>query len=334
MDMHELRLTPEGTALFTCYPRLVPADLTSIGGPRDGRVLESVFQEVDVRSGRLLLEWNSLDHVPVEDSYKPLADSYDYLHINSVSVAPDGNLLISGRHTWTVYKLDRRTGEVIWRLGGKRSQFDLPANASFSWQHHAELPSEDTLTVFDNGYDGHTQTEWQSRGLVIQLDEDRRVARLGHALYHPSPISASAMGSVQVLPDGRILVGWGSEPYLDEFATNGSLVADLRLGAGQQCYRSFRLPWSGQPYHRPALTAVQDQHRTTSTLYASWNGATEAAFWRVHAGSHHSHLRPIGTIRRRGFETAISVDGNSGYVAVSALDARGRALGASRLVRL
>ena len=100
MDMHELQITPEGTALFFCYPRVVAADLSPMGGPAKGRVLESVFQELDLRSGRVLLEWRSLDHIPLADSYKPPADPWDYVHLNSIRVAPDGNLLVSARHTW------------------------------------------------------------------------------------------------------------------------------------------------------------------------------------------------------------------------------------------
>lgn len=334
MDMHELRLTPQGTALFTCYPRVTTTDLSAIGGPRDGQVLESIFQEVDLRTGRLLLEWRSLDHIGVTESYRPLADPYDYLHLNSIDVAPDGNLLVSGRHTFTIYKLDRRTGEVIWRLGGKNSEFDLDSDGWFSWQHDAEMPSPGILTLFDNGYDGHTQSESQSRALILSLDEARRSARPAQALYHPSPLLASSMGSVQILPDRHVLVGWGSEPYLDEFAPDGTILADVRLASGQQCYRSFRLPWTGHPHRAPALRAAPDRAGGRSTLYASWNGSTELDSWGVLAGPHPSGLRAIGKISRRGFETAISLNGDSGYVAVTALDPGGRVLGASPTIRL
>jgi hypothetical protein len=334
MDMHELRLTPEGTALFTCHPRQVAADLSALGGPRHGRVLESIFQEVDVRSGRLLLEWRSLDHVPVSESYRPLDDPLDYLHLNSIDVAPDGNLIVSGRHTWTIYKLDRRTGHVIWRIGGKRSDFGLGPGLQFSWQHDAEQPSDGILTVFDNGFDGDTKTERRSRALVIELDEARRTAKLARAFYHRTPILASSMGSVQILPGGHVVVGWGSEPYLNEFAPDGTTLTDVQLPRKQQSYRGFRLPWTGEPHHPPAVRATPNPAKGMSTLYASWNGATQLAAWQVHAGPHHSDLRPIGTIPSQAFETAIAVNGDSGYAAVTGLDAAGRGLGTSRVIRL
>ena len=110
MDLHALTLTPEGTALFTCYPETVQMDLSAIGGPRDTQVLESIIQEVDIASGRLLFEWRGLQHIPVTATHEPMSQPYDYLHINSIQALPDGNLLVSARHTWAVYKLDRRTG--------------------------------------------------------------------------------------------------------------------------------------------------------------------------------------------------------------------------------
>ncbi len=119
MDLHALTVTPEGTALFTCYPETVQMDLSAIGGPRDTQVLESIIQEVDIASGRLLFEWRGLQHIPVTATHEPMSQPYDYLHINSIQALPDGNLLVSARHTWAVYKLDRRTGAVIWTLGGK-----------------------------------------------------------------------------------------------------------------------------------------------------------------------------------------------------------------------
>ena len=118
LDMHELQVTPEGTALFMCTPQSVPMDLTKLGGPSDGQVLEAVIQEVEISSGKLLMEWHSLDHIGISESYLPFTEPYDYLHANSIDVTDDGNLLVSARHTWTLYKLERRTGRVMWRMGG------------------------------------------------------------------------------------------------------------------------------------------------------------------------------------------------------------------------
>lgn len=333
MDIHELQLTPEGTALFTCFPPTVSADLTAVGGPRDGKVRESVFQEVDLRTGRLLLEWRSLEHIGVEESHLPVSEPYDYMHLNSIEVTSDGQLLISGRHTWALYKLERRTGKVIWRLGGKRSDFELERGAQFAWQHDGRQPSPGRITVFDDGSNGPIKTESQSRGLVLAVDEPACRVRVAHEYRHPGkPLLAAAMGSTQILPDGHVVVGWGTAPYVSEFAAAGRLLADAEMAKGQQSYRGMRFPWQGTPRDSPAITAstVPGGH----TLYASWNGSSETAAWRVLAGPSRGTLRPLGYALRRGFETAIPIRAAGAYAAVAAVDRSGRVLGVSRAIRL
>lgn len=334
MDLHEFTVTPEGTALFTCFPDIVHADMSSVGGSRQGQLRNPVFQEVDIRTGRLLLEWRGLDHVPLTDSYLPASEPFDYLHINSINVAPDGHLLVSARHTWALYKLDRRTGQVIWTLGGKSSDFHLDDDANFAWQHDARQLAKDTITLFDNGSEGSINTETRSRGVALNVDEKARTVKLGRAFQHPKPLLAVAMGSVQRLPSGNMMVGWGTEPYVSDFSGDGRLLSDAEMLSGYKSYRSFRLPWKGIPQHAPAVTAHRDAVTGRTTLYASWNGATDvAASWHVHAGPSASSLKPIGVAPRRGFETAIPLGRTGGYFSVTALDEDGTTrLGVSPVV--
>jgi hypothetical protein len=333
MDLHEFTVTPEGTALFTCFPRVVQADLSSVGGSRQGRLMEPVFQEVDIRTGRLLLEWRGLDHIALNESYLPVGEPFDFLHLNSVKVASDGHLLVSARHTWAIYKVHRRTGQVMWRLGGKRSDFDLDKKAKFAWQHDAQQPAGGTISVFDNGSDGTINTESRSRGLVLNADEVGRTVKVAQEYGHPKPFLSVAMGSVQVLPSGNVLVGWGTEPYLSDFGEDGTLLADAEMLSGYKSYRSFRLPWKGIPQHAPAIMAKRNAQTGKTTVYASWNGATDvASFWQVHAGPSRSSLKRIGVARRRGFETAIPLGSTGGYFAVTALDEDGSRLGRSAVV--
>jgi hypothetical protein len=338
MDLHEFQLTPQGTALFTCYPETVPADLRSIGGPRHGSVQNSIFQEVDVPTGRLLTEWRSLDHIPVSECMAPAVSllgyhQLPYFHLNSIAFTPDGNLLISGRHTWALYKLDRRSGQVIWRLGGKRSNFQIDPAAQFSWQHDARQPTAGTITVFDNRSSGGTSHVLRySRGLVMKLDEAGRRVSLAQAINHPLPLLSITMGSVQVRPNGNVVVGWGTEGYVSEFTPSDRLQSDARLLLAS--YRVLLLPWRGTPQRPPDLTVGSAASTGKPILYASWNGDTETAYWAVHAGGSPSSIHPIGIARRRGFETAIPVGGVSGYVAVTGLDEHLRPLGHSSTVRL
>jgi outer membrane protein assembly factor BamB len=328
-DMHELRLTPQGTALITCYPPTVTADLRGVGGPRNGTVQESVIQEVDLRSGRVLLEWRSLEHVGVSESYFPLHQPYDYFHVNSIEVAPDGNLLISARNTHTIYKLDRRTGQVMWRLGGKRSDFTMGPDTTFAWQHDARVVGENTITLFDDECDGPITSGRQSRAIVLELDADRRTARLVRSYTHPEPLLTTAMGNVQLLGDGRVLVGWGTASCVSQFAADGTLISDLRLPKGRYSYRAFGASWRSAPAHDPAVAARRDPRSGEHIVYASWNGATEVSHWQLDGGLHPERLAPVGVARRRGFETAIRLPSKERYVAVTALDASGNRLGRS-----
>jgi hypothetical protein len=336
MDLHEFSITPQGTALFTCRPVVETVDLSPVGGPTNGQLYSPYFQEVDIRTGRLLLEWRGLDHIPITDSFLPVHEPFDYLHINTVTVDTDGHLLVSGRHTWSIYKVDRHTGAVIWRLGGKRSQFHLDSRASFAWQHDTQRPAPGMISVFDNGSEGSINTETRSRGLMLKVDESRRTVGVAQEFIHPkNPLLAVAMGSVQLLPSGKVLVGWGTEPYVSDFTGEGSLIADAEMLSGYKSYRAFRLPWKGLPEEGPAVVASPDPKTNKATLYVSWNGATdEASHWQVHAGQDAHSMRSIGVARRRGFETAIPLGSTGGYFAVTALDEDGTSLGKSATVSL
>jgi Arylsulfotransferase (ASST) len=256
---------------------------------------------------------------------------YDYFHINSIAVAPDGDLLVSGRNTWTIYKVTRPAGKIAWRLGGNRSDFKLGPGVEFYWQHHVRPHGATTLTLFDNG--AAPQYERQSRALILRLDPVARSVRLVQAFMHPDPqLLVHAMGDAELLPDGGMFVGWGASPYYSEFAADGSLVMDAVLPLGHPSYRTFRRPWTGHPTERPAAAASAGSGGTT--VYASWNGATSVASWGVLAGKQSSSLAYVGAARRTGFETAIAVASDGPYFAVEPHDASGHVLAQSATVRL
>ena len=334
MDLHALTLTPQGTALFTCYPETVTMDLSSMGGPKNNQVLGSIIQEVDIASGRLLFEWHGLQHIPVSASEEPMAEPYDYLHINSIQPLSDGSLFVSARHTWALYKLDRGTGSVIWTLGGKRSGFQMGPGAQFAWQHDAVRVSDQVLTVFDNGTNGPIKTEPQARGLELAVDESRRTATVRHAYTTPDRLLPGAMGSVQILPSGHVVVGWGVESLTSEFTADGTLLFGASLPEGMYSYRGLRLPWTAAPHHAPAVAAGRDKQSGTTVLYASWNGATDVAGWEVNAGSKHNHLRPLGIARRHGFETIIPLKHQPRFASVTPVDHKGKRQRRSPVIRL
>src|SRR5262249_37087230 len=132
-DQHEFLITPQDTALITSWEKAT-VDLRALGGRKDATVIGGVVQELEIPSSRVLFEWRSLDHVPVTESLRHVQVPFDYFHVNSIDVAPDGDLLVSARNTWAVYKLSRKDGHVVWRLGGSKSDFRMGRGATFAWQ--------------------------------------------------------------------------------------------------------------------------------------------------------------------------------------------------------
>lgn len=249
-DHHVFRLTDRGTAYLTAYvPRRM--DLSAVGGPRDGKIYDSILQEVDVASGRVVWEWRSADHVPVTEGMTPPKGDrpHDYFHLNAVDVDRDGNLLISARNTHAIYKVSRRTGKIVWRLGGRRSDFRLGPGARFAFQHDVQRLPDGTISLFDN--EATPAQAEQSRGLVLRLHPRRRTATLVRAYTHPDRLLAGAEGNVQALPDGNVFVGWGPQEHVSEFSRGGRLLLDLRLPPGSDTYQAFRFRWHGAPLDPP-----------------------------------------------------------------------------------
>jgi hypothetical protein len=334
-DLHEFVITPQDTALVTAY-RTSRADLSGVGGKASDWVLSGVAQEIDIASGKVLFQWDSLDHVPVTHTQQAFGGGtksapFDYFHINSIVVAPDGDLLISSRNTWAVYKVARPSGTVRWTLGGKRSSFQMADGAQFFWQHHARPQGTGTLSLFDDG--ASPTEEPQSRAILLALDTTAMTATLKRSYTHPAGLLAANQGSMQVLPDGRVLVGWGNQPYFSEFLADGTLVMDGQFPMPDQSYRAFTADWTGRPATRPTLAARSSPAGGT-TVYASWNGATEVDKWTVLAGTSSSRLTEAGSQERSGFETAITVNTAGPYFAVTAQDADGHLLAQSATVRL
>jgi hypothetical protein len=332
-DHHEFLITPEDTALITIYHK-VPMDLSGVGGPVDGSVLDGIVQEIDIQSGEVVFEWHSLEHVGLEESlYEPPPDlraPFDYFHINSIDPMPGGYLIISARRTCAVYKVSRRTGEVVWRLGGEKSDFEMGYGTRTDWQHDARRQEDGTITIFDNGNVNRVE---QSRAIVIEIDEDTMSASLAREYTHPDKLSSATQGNAQVLPNGNVLVGWGSEPVISEFDHDGRLLFSAAYPAEGESYRAFRLPWSGQPTDNPAIVAELGREDEI-TIYASWNGATEVTTWQVLAGSAPDRLEPLASVPRKGFETVITLHTTEPYVGLNALNDSGQALGATGLFKL
>jgi len=210
----------------------------------------------------------------------------------------------------------------------------MSKDATFAWQHDARVAGENRITVFDDECDGPITTESQSRAIVLEVDPERRTVAVARSYTHPQPLLASAMGNVQLLGDGRVVVGWGTASCVSQFAADGSLMTDLRLPKGKYSYRALISPWTGAPGHAPAVAARYDPRSGQSVVYASWNGATEVSHWQLHGGVRPERLVTVGVASRQGFETAIPVPGDQRYAAVTALDTSGNRLARSEPIRV
>lgn len=335
-DMHDATITPDGTMLLLAYVA-EQTDLSPVGGDEDGWAWENVVQEVDIDSGEVLFEWRASEHVDLTDTMtSPDADEenpkgaeddpFDWFHINSANLTPDGDILVSARNTHAVYRVDRETGEVEWVLGGTSSDFDMEGpddgtGAQFAWQHDAQMHEDGTLTLFDN--QGDPPVGDRSRGLRLALDTDAMTASVLQEWLPTDPtLVAGSQGNLQVLANGNVVIGWGDARLTSEFTADGTLVREFPFEAGES-YRAYRFDdWVGTPADPPRVVI------DGGTAYASWNGATEVASWRLVAGSSESDAEPVVEAPRVGFETALApVPEDAAYVAVEAVDADGTVLG-------
>jgi len=338
-DLHEFQITPQGTAWITVYDA-IDCNLASVGGPKDGAIADTLLQEIDLKTGLVMYEWHSLDHVPLANSYASAASAskgepFDYFHINSIDTELNGDLLVDSRNTWAAYDVDPKTGQVRWQLGGKHSSFKLGPGAATAWQHDARQQPDGAITFFDNG--AFPAVHPQSRAIELALDPATMTATLVRSYEHQNPLVAGSQGNVQTLANGDWMVGWGQAGYLSEVNPAGQVLFNAHLPPDWESYRTFALPWSGQPAEPPRLAVVASSSGGSAggaTVYASWNGATELTSWRVLAGSSPSALAPVGSAAKAGFETAIPLSGAAAgrYFAVQALSASGAVLGTSHTI--
>ena len=327
-DLHEFQLTPQGTALITAFYPVYWRYCNCT-------VFDGVVQEIDIPTGLVLFQWDSLDHVPTSGSRVPKPGSrgnWDYFHINSIQLDSDGNLLISARNTWAAYKVDHQTGAVDWSLGGKWSNFRMESGTTFAFQHdvRAQSSHDNWITVFDDG-GGRPNVHSQSRAIELYLSFKNHTAWLAGQWFHSPPLMADFEGNVQALSKGWKFVGWGEQPYFTEYGRRGMVLLDGRFISQTASYRAYRFNWSATPTAPPDL--VGSAGGGQMALYMSWNGATNVASWRVLGGSSTSTMQTLTTVPKKSFETSATVP-QQPYAQVQALDLSGRVLGTSAAVKI
>ena len=315
----------------------IPANLSKFGGAYNGALIDSAVQEYSLKTGRLLYNWDALDHIPKGESYATLPTNgfpWDAYHINALQLTANGTFLVSMRDTWAAYLVNIKTGKIEWTLGGKDSSFKFGPGAEFQWQHDVALQSPSVVTMFDDhccqltGGGTYVPATGPSRALLLKIDERTHTATLIHQYGSARNLNADYMGDTQPLANGNVFVGWGSRPYLSEYSRSGKLLLDGFFPGSDLSYRAMVEPWIGLPLTRPA-GAVRTTGGSTR-VYASWNGATQFVSWTVLGGPSASRLRVlVDKVPRFGFETAIVLPKSYSTYEVAALDAAGRVIGTS-----
>jgi hypothetical protein len=340
-DLHEFYITPQGNAFITIYAPVHNVNLSSLGGPRNGTLLDSIIQEINIKTGQVLWEWHAYGHVHLGESYegRPGTSPYDWFHINSIQPLPNGNLLVTARNTWTAYEVNMQTGKIPYNFGGKHSSFRFGSGANFEWQHDATIQPDGTMTVFDDAY-GYHPDEDQSRALQLSINYQTHYISLVHQYRNSPPLLTQNEGSIQPLGDGYTLVAWGAQPYISEFNSSSSTqVFSMHYGSPMENYRAFQSAWWGQPqgaassaYSVAAPNIATTATSRGTTVYAAWDGATTVTSWRVLAGSSPRRLTTIGTYPFTGFETTMSAPTTAPYLAVQALGPGGGVRATSKTV--
>ncbi|KAL8769830.1 MAG: hypothetical protein Q9209_004268 [Squamulea sp. 1 TL-2023] len=273
-DYHEFKINQaidaqgqySDTALLSVYTA-VPHDLSDFGVPYEndqGWVVDCHFRAVDPITNKVIFDWSSLDHVPLNETYvQPTGgingysqrNAWDYFHLDSVARLDGGDYVISSRHTSTVYRISGKDGSIMWRLGGKRSDFNLQG-FSFDSQHDVRVISGGgntlTLSLFDNEYNTFVQPpRGLSSGKIIELDVTAKTARLVRQYNSPSNDIGNPSGdggSVQMTNKGNVFIGWGSDAQVTEYTADGRVVYAARFGTSgstANSYRAFKAHFPG-----------------------------------------------------------------------------------------
>ena len=278
-DNHDFRVLPNGHSLVMIYDSQY-VDMSKIvaGGYPAARIDESVIQEVDV-DNKVVFQWRSFDHVPITDTYKPLGKNMDYIHVNSIWFDElDGNIIASCRETSEVIKINRTTGDFVWRMGGKHNEFTfingIPGNTDppmFKEQHSARRLANGNLTVFDNGGAPNVPGMEQlfSRATEYVIDEVHKTATLVWQFRHNPDIITSNGGSVKRLPGGHTIIQWGPDntasPKLamTEVDAAGNLVRDMALPQTGVTGNFTVVPW---PVTSNDVTVMREELREDNTF--------------------------------------------------------------------
>ena len=346
-DQHEFLLTPGNSAIIICYA-LTRIDARKWGGAANQLVYDSIAEEINLANGKMVFEWRALTHVSPGQSHQPPPTDpnthaplpnvpWDYFHMNAVRIDSDHNLIISARHTWTIYKVNRHHGNIMWQLqtgltsGGKyttgaQSNFKIGSGAAFAWQHDPEPLGNDTYRIFDNNWNMFAQPQQPAHVLTVHLNMATKTAvDVGHIYYSGPTMYAGSQGDTQLLPGSHILIGWGAGSDITEVNANRQQIFDAQYSNAFNTYRAYKMPWVGTPATFPTVSMHTVGGKKQVDVV--WNGANQVARWRILSGPNTKDMASVGSVAWNGLDTAFRLSTYRAYVKAVALSASGKVLG-------
>ncbi len=246
-DVHDLQLSADGQHYLFIIYRQFQFDMSAIvpGGVPTATVTSCLIQEVD-QNNNLTWQWDSWDHTPITHTNQALtADTIDYDHCNALKYDHDGNILVSSRHFDSITKINRQTGQVMWRLGGVANDFTFTNDTGFALQHDIRRLPNGHITLFDNG------TPVRGYSWAVEYDLDEAAHLITRTWEYTGPWSFCC-GNVQRLPNGNTLINFAVPGVIREVTPNGSIVFEAILTSPAMTYRAFRFPAS-RLYYAPII---------------------------------------------------------------------------------
>jgi Ca2+-binding RTX toxin-like protein len=249
IDSHEFQVTPDGNYLITSYQPRKHVDLSAYGGGVDATVVDAAIEEV-TPTGTVLWEWSTAGHIGLEETGRwwPTAlagaEGADIVHMNAVEPVGNDAVLISLRHTDAVYKIDKTSGKILWKLGGTWTPKSLAVKGDpegaypLGGQHDVRLQPDGTITIHDN----RTNLPGSPRGVRYEIDEGAKTATLVEAVTDPLAPSSFCCGSSRRSADGSWLFSWGGRSLVTEFDAAGQRNFKLGFGGTAFSYRAVPVP--------------------------------------------------------------------------------------------
>jgi hypothetical protein len=349
-DIHEFNILDDGKTALTINYREHEITLDTMNRPGQRTfVLSGGFAQLDLNTEQVTYVWDSIDKVALGESVfvdegTPTVGppGWDYVHANSIDKNEDGDYIISYRFTNTIYMVSGKDGAIMWRLGGKYSDFEM--DFTFSKQHDAKfIESNGThhiISLLNNASDEEKNDENVSSALFVELDSaaSPRTARVIRRHERPDGGLTRLRGNTQLLPNKNVFIGWSERGYISEHSPEGDVLLTANFVSSRySTYRAYKFEFTGRPGAPPDLVAsVWGTEKTDllTTFYVSWNGATDVAGWNFYArAAKNGHPVLVGNTTKTNFETMFVAKGYLDWVTAEAVDREGRVLGTSRIQR-